>query len=624
MDFFRSQDVARRKTGWLVLYFVFAVIGVVGAVALVAAISVNVAADQKAALTPPVVLAAGGAALVVIFLGTAFKTAQLSSGGKVVAESLNGRPLNPSTTDPLERRLLNVVEEMAIASGVPTPPVYVMDDEKEINAFAAGFAPGDAVIGVTRGSMEQLTRDELQGVIAHEYSHILNGDMRLNLRLMGLVHGILVIALTGTFLLRMMGNTRISRSDGDSKKDGGNLAFAILILGVGLYIVGWIGVVFGRLIKAAVSRQREFLADASAVQFTRNPLGIAAALKRIGGYGGSKLQAPNAEVASHLYFGDGIGFWASSPFATHPPLPDRILRLDPSFKGQMIDDPPPTPPGIEEASTAGFAASPRPRRAISTEEAISAVGDVRPDHVTYAAKLVASFPEKLQEAAHDPFSARAVVLALLFSETKDGSTNWADKVDPKLAAEAERLFPATSALPPEQRLPLLELCFPALQQLSLDQRRAFRRDVDAAAGVDAKITLFEYTVQRTLLRRLLEEPKPIKSSVSKLSYVSSSAERLLGALAYLGSPDGPAFAFDVGAARLGIEVKLPDKDECDLRAVDVALEVLHGLTPGLKRRLLDACAACVGADGKITVKEAELFRAVADALDCPVPPLIAG
>lgn len=623
MDFFRSQDVARRKTGWLVLYFVLAVIGVVAAVVLVAVIAVNIASDQKAALTPPVVLAAGGAALVVIFLGTAFKTAQLSSGGKVVAESLNGRPLNSSTTDPLERRLLNVVEEMAIASGVPTPPVYVMDDETEINAFAAGFAPGDAVIGVTRGSMEQLTRDELQGVIAHEYSHILNGDMRLNLRLMGLVHGILVIALTGTFLLRIMGNTRISRSDGD-KKDGGNLAIAILILGVGLYIVGWIGVVFGRLIKAAVSRQREFLADASAVQFTRNPLGIAGALKRIGGYGGSKLKAPNAEVASHLYFGDGMGFWASSPFATHPPLPDRILRLDPSFKGQMIDDPPPTPPGIEEASTAGFAASPRPRRAISTEEAISSVGDVRPDHVNYAAKLVASLPEKLQEAAHDPFSSRAVVLALLFSETKDGSTNWADKVDAKLAGEAERLFPMTKELPLEQRLPLLELCFPALQQLSLDQRRAFRRDVDAAAGADAKITLFEYTVQRTLLRRLLEEPKPIKSSVSKLSYVSGSAERLLGALSYLGSPDGPAFAFDVGAARLGIDVKLPDKDECDLRAVDAALEVLHGLTPKLKRRLLDACAACVGADGKIAVKEAELFRAVADALDCPVPPLIAG
>jgi Zn-dependent protease with chaperone function/uncharacterized tellurite resistance protein B-like protein len=628
MDFFQSQDVARRKTGRLVLLFVLAVVGVVVTVGFVAAIAVKVAGDSSDDMILPVVLAAGCAALVIIFLGTAFKTAQLSAGGRVVAESLDGRLVNSSTIDPLERRLVNVVEEMSIASGVPTPPIYIMENEAEINAFAAGFAPGDAVVGVTRGTMEQLTRDELQGVIAHEFSHIFNGDMRLNLRLMGLVHGILIIALTGSFLLRILGNTRSSRSGSDSKKDGGGFVLALLILGVGLYVVGWIGVVFGRMIKAAVSRQREYLADASAVQFTRNPLGIAGALKRIGGYGGSKLKTPNAEVASHMYFGDGIGFLASSPFATHPPLADRILRLDPSFKGEMIDEPPAVPPGVEEANHPEFLTAPKKRTTpIRTEEAIASIGDPQREHMTYATSIIASIPQPLREAAQVPFSARAVVVALLFAENHEGRPaaidDWLSKADPKLAAEVSRLLPATLELPLEYRLPVLDLAFPALQQMSTEQRRAFKRDVDLIAAADQRITLFEYTVQRTLLRRLLDEPKPIAATVNRLHYVTGSVARLLGALAYEGDRRSPGFAFDVGASRLGQEITLPPPEECGLEAVDHALEVLHSLSPKRKRRLLDGLAACIGADGKITVSEAELFRAVADALDCPVPPLVA-
>jgi Zn-dependent protease with chaperone function len=630
MDFFRSQDLARRKTGWLVFYFVLAVIGVVLAVSVVAAIAVNVAGDQKPGLTVPVVAAAAGAALVVIFLGTTFKTAQLSSGGKVVAESLNGRALNPSTIDPLERRLLNVVEEMAIASGIPAPPVYVLDDEDDINAFAAGFAPGDAVIGVTRGTLEQLPRDELQGVVAHEFSHILNGDMRLNLRLMGLVHGILVIALAGSFLLRILGNSsRVSTSRSGNKKDGGGIALALLILGVGLYIIGWIGVVFGRMIKAAASRQREYLADASAVQFTRNPLGIAGALKRIGGYGGSQLKSPNAEVASHMYFGDGIGFAASSPFATHPPLSDRILRLDPSFKGEMIEGPPAVPPGIEEANHPELVTSSlRASTPVPTEHAVSSVGDPQRRHFAYAAEVLAAIPAALHHAANEPFSARAVVVALLFADhaedRQEAFVHWRENADSKLAEETRRLLPLLLDLPPELRLPVLEVSLPALRQMSIGQRKAFKRDVDLIVEFDQRITLFEYVVQRTLLRRLLGEPKMIPTNVNRMDFVSGSAARLLGALAYLGTPKGPKFAFDVGAARLRVAVSLPPAEECGLSDVDRALEVLHGLTPKLKRRLLDACAACIGADGTITVKEAELFRAVADSLDCPVPPLVAG
>jgi Zn-dependent protease with chaperone function len=630
MDFFRSQDVARQKSGWLFFYFLIAVVGVVGFVSFVCVIALRFAADTGTGMEPQIVIGAGLATLAIIALGTAYKTAQLAGGGRVVAESLGGRLVNTSTMDPLERRLLNVVDEMAIASGVPAPPVYIMDDEREINAFAAGYAPGDAVVGVTRGTLEQLPRDELQGVIAHEFSHILNGDMRLGIRLIGLIHGILIIALTGTFLLRIIGHTSHRSSSSSDKKGGGNIGLALLVLGVGLYIIGWIGVVFGRLIKAAHSRQREYLADSSAVQFTRNPLGIAGALKRIGGYGGSKLQAANAEVASHMYFGDGMGFFAASPFSTHPPLPDRILRLDPAFKGEMNDHVPDVPPGVIEANEQHHYVplAPKLQRSVPTEDAVSTIGDPQREHVAYADSLLDGFAPILNEAAHEPFSARALVAALLFAEghkeRAEGFDDWKSKAEAKLVAETERLLPATLQLPEAQRLPMLELCFPALQQMSQSQRQAFRKDMDRIVTADKRVTLFEYTVQRTLLRRLLDEPKPIRSSVDRFSFVTGSLSHLLGALAYQGDSTSAEFAFDVGVVRLGIELELPPQNECGLAAVDEALVVLHGLAPKLKRKLLDACAATVGADGKITIREAELFRAIADSLDCPVPPLVAG
>src|SRR5262249_2273093 len=192
------------------------------------------------------------------------------------------------------RKLLNVVEEMSIASGVPMPEVYLMPDEKGINAFAAGTAPDNAVIGVTEGCVRHLKRDELQGVIGHEFSHILNGDMRLNMRLIGVVFGLLCIMLVGRVMLDAFirgGSPRSSSARNANPPP-------IFLLAIGLIVIGWPGAFFGRLIQAAVSRQREFLADASAVQFTRNPLGLAGALKKIGGLAyGSRLDSAHAAEA---------------------------------------------------------------------------------------------------------------------------------------------------------------------------------------------------------------------------------------------------------------------------------------------------------------------------------------
>src|SRR3954470_11994807 len=356
-DFFQRQSDARRNTKWLVVMFALAVIGIVGTTMFATALATTVAQgqrtfqgrrlDRRSFPWQPTVMS-GVAALGLIAGGSLFKIAQLSGGGTVVAERLGGRRVYPNSTDSTERRLLNVVEEMALASGVPVPAVFLLSEEMGINAFAAGHTPSDCVIGVTRGCAQQLTRDQLQGVVAHEFSHILNGDMRLDLRLMGVLYGILLMGLTGRELLRW-GAFSGGRSS-DSRRD--NSGLYLLAIGLTFMVVGFLGMLFGNLIKAAVSRQREFLADASAVQFTRNPEGIAGALKRIGAaVFGSKLISPRAAEASHMYFAEGV----ASLFATHPPLDVRIRAIDPDWDGKY---PPALPTdavvGVESEGAEGF------------------------------------------------------------------------------------------------------------------------------------------------------------------------------------------------------------------------------------------------------------------------------
>ena len=329
MDFFANQDKARKQTKVLVIYFVIAVLCIIASV-YIASLLIFYGADarqQPPGAPPPelvlwdpqlflyVVLGT----LSVVITGSLYKTAALAKGGSAVAESLGGRLVDPNTTHPDERKLRNVIEEMAIAAGVPVPKIYVLDDEKGINAFAAGHTPDDAAIGVTRGCMTLLDRDELQGVIGHELSHVLNGDMRLNLRLMGVIFGILCLAVIGRVLM-------YSR--------GGRNRNPLMFLGLALIVIGAIGVFFGRLIQAALSRQREFLADASAVQFTRNPAGLSGALQKIGGVG-SQVASAHAGEASHMFFGNGMGKSFLGILATHPPLTERIRAIDPSWDGKF-------------------------------------------------------------------------------------------------------------------------------------------------------------------------------------------------------------------------------------------------------------------------------------------------
>jgi Zn-dependent protease with chaperone function len=630
-DFFERQDVARRNTKWLVVMFVLAVIGVVGTTFLVTAGAFGAMEGGEFPLEIPIAASVG--ALALIGGGSLYKVAQLAGGGTVVAERLGGRRVYPNTTDPTDRRLLNVVEEMALASGVPVPPVFLLTDEKGLNAFAAGFSPSDAVIGVTRGCAEQLSRDQLQGVIAHEFSHILNGDMRLNLRLIGVLHGILLMGLVGREVLRLAGRGGRRRS---RRGDG---AAYLLIIGLAFMVIGFVGLFFGNLIKAAVSRQREFLADASAVQFTRNPEGIAGALKRIGAaVFGSRLTSPRAEEASHMYFAQGI----SGLFATHPPLEDRIRRLDPQWDGKY---PPPLPAdtvaGIEaEEPAAGFIGAPtredvgeygRRVPAQLVEHAAEQVGNPTEIHQEYVRSLLAAVPPPILEAAHEPYGARALMYALLLDHDADIRAKQLRTLE-QLADEGVfdltlRLAKPMNQLDVRSRLPLVDMTLPALRALSLPQYQQFARCFEELVRADERIGLLEWALHQILMRHLRPQFEPVRPRQIRhygLQRLAGPCSVVLSALARA-SQHADEVAFNAAARHLpDVAVRLLPAEASGLDQLHDALRELAHTAPKLRARLVDACGAAICADAAVNVAEAELLRAICDMLDCPMPPLLPG
>lgn len=669
MNFFEHQDFARKRTGRLVYLFAAAVIAIVLTVYLLIATLLtfsgetkNKPIDYRKLWNPELFLGTLVAVGGVITLGSVYRSASLKSGGKNVAEMLGGRLLDPSTRDLQERRLLNVVEEMALASGMPVPPVYLMDNESGVNAFAAGYTPADAVIGVTRGTVESLTRDELQGVIAHEYSHILNGDMRLNIRLIGVLYGILLLSMIGYLVMRMIGSSSNSsrRSSSDDKKGGGAAAF--FLFGLGLYVIGYIGVFFGHLIKSAVSRQREYLADASAVQFTRNPDGIAGALKKIGALG-SRIRNEQAEQASHMFFGNGLKPSFLNMLSTHPPLIDRIQRIQPTFDGDFSKEKLVWPAAEEvsappekkkksaskgspfggvfgqamgaggvlagfDGGAAGGTATESGSRRLSATGAVKNIGEPSSKHFVFAATLLEQMPEDLTDALHDPIGATQVIYALLLladpTDDEPGLRLIASMIDQATAEEARRLVELVAPLGAPARLPMAQIAMSALRRLTPAQFDLFRKTAVAVIRSDRRVSMFEYCLQRLIMKHLGDffRPKPPKKVEYKsVDQIADQVAMLLSAAAYAGADD-PAHSYEAGKELLGTDFRQPlgTRESSGFAAVDTALDALARSSGNVKQAVLEACAATIGADGRMTIDEGELLRTIADALDCPMPP----
>ncbi|KJK01874.1 peptidase M48 Ste24p [Pseudomonas sp. 21] len=634
MNFFEHQDRARKQTGRLVLLLTVAVVCLVTITSFALGWLWRHLGEPALHLTsraslpdPELYLSVAAVIIGVVVLGALYKQVQLSAGGKVVAESLGGRLLNLSAGNADERRLLNVVEEMALASGSPVPPVYVLEDGS-INAFAAGLTPRDAVIGITRGAIEQLDRNELQGVIAHEFSHIHHGDMLLNTRLTALLHGMLLLGLIGGMLLRGWSETSTgirvsSRSSSNDKNGGGSVVLLVIGAGVVLYVLGYVGTFFGQLIKASVSRQREYLADASAVQFTRDPSTIAGALKKIGGNPlGALLSAPRAAEFSHMYFGDGVG---SSWFDTHPPLKDRIRRVDPGWDGRYPKFEPRLDVALMDKDAWTAAVTGQPYQPSAVEVAVAAVGAPTVAHLQEARSTLQRLDERLQRAAHDSEGAQALVYGLLLDSEPDLRTRQLEAIKQRLnlslALQLDLLEESLLQLDPGQRLPLLDLAMPALKQLDAKAFLALRENMALLIKLDGKVKLLEWTLLRIIERNL--RPGSGKIGNVALADLSEACATLLAFLARVGETSDlqteQAFADAWGGLPFAPR---PLPTAASLRDLETALKQLEQLRPLQKPQLLKALARCIEHDGHITAGEAELIRAVADILDCPMPPLL--
>jgi Zn-dependent protease with chaperone function len=635
MDFFERQEKAHRNTKWLVVYFCAGVAGLIAALYLCVAVIYTGAYSRhqyggdgsRAAVAlwdSRLFAAVALGTLAVIAIGSISKTIELSQGGSAVANMMGGQRVSPSTTDPHERQLLNVVEEMALASGVPVPPVYVMRQEQGVNAFAAGHSTSDAVVCVTAGCMNLLNRDELQGVIGHEFSHILNGDMRLNLRLMGVIFGIICLAVIGRILLQTRGG-----------RGGRN---PLPFLGLALLLIGWVGVFFGRLIQAAVSRQREFLADASSVQFTRNPAGIVGALKKIGGLAfGSRLQATHAHEASHMFFGNGIGHSLFGLLDTHPPLEDRIRAFEPAFDGKFppVSMPAPVQKPAPVPHPPPTAMPPIVPPIIAAQVLFPGGGTPTPAHLHYAVQLRNSFPPAVQAAAREPFGASALVYALLLSSEPQLQSSQMEFLSQNtsagIAREVTRLLPDASAVAARAKLPLVDLALPALSHLSPAQYDEFNAAAEHLIESDGQIDLFEYMLQKIVLRHLDAQFKGARKPIVQYyswSGLTDDCAVVLSSLARAGQaePDKIQAAFQQGAGPLSdaarAQLQLRPLDQCGLEQVDAALDRLAQAVPQIKKTVLNACAQTVAADGVIEEAEAELLRVIAEVLDCPLPPFV--
>jgi Zn-dependent protease with chaperone function len=645
MNFFEHQDQARRQTRTLVILFVLAVIAIL--------LSVNGAAAVIWSWTHPLRFDDSGALaartwpaglfvvctllpLALISGGTLYQMFMLRDGGEAVAKMAGGRQVELASREAHERRLLNVVEEMALASGVACPKVYVLDSEESINAFAAGYNPNEAVVAVTRGTLERLTRDELQGVVAHEFSHILNGDMRLNVKLIGVLFGIQMIAGMGQNLLYVGSRMWGSRSR-DEK--GPPIQLVVLAIGASLFVIGYIGIFFGRLIKAAVSRQREFLADASAVQFTRNPDSIGGALRKIGGFArdggpGSGISNPNAEQLSHLFLGAVRPRLLSGLYATHPPIDERLQRIygkdvtllaAPELSASEADQGS-APIG---ANVAGFAATGSDVGSAAATSAASQASTLAFGH--HAAPQQRLAPE-IAQALREPAGACALAWATLLGRDAERAAQMAllQADAPQQAALTVELADQLDRMPASARLPLLDLAMPALRQLSLAERAAFLQTVERLVAADSRVTLAEFVVQTVLTRRLAAtagRATPVR--FNDLAALSTDCAILLSLVAHVSAEAGTENALDVflrGAAQAP-QVRLT---AASLRApqaiafepVKSALDHTNQLAPLQKPFLIKMLLAAAMPGTSLSIELADLLRAICSALDAPIPPAV--
>lgn len=638
MQYFRHQVEARQLSRRLVLLFA---LGVVCVTVAISAVMLTLAAtlsnglfffrlpdlewlqQHPANVIATVVLVVGIMAVAVLL-----KRIELRDGGGAVARSLGGERISADSSDPLYRRLHNVVEEMAIASGTAVPEVYVLPRESGINAFAAGMTPASAAIAVTRGALELLTRDELQAVVAHEFSHIINNDIRLNFHLIAWLHGLMALSVIARGMLRFAPSNDRGRRGGLP---------AVWIAAFAVMVLGYVGLLFGRLMQAAVARRREMLADASAVQFTRNSEGLRGALLKIAASdAGGQLQEVNTDEVTHLLFFPPAQQW----FATHPPLKGRIAALGAAFDAAELArvrqrllahesipiEEMPAPMAASNAQPEIFQRNVQ----LSTSNLAAAVGQVGASQLQWARQLHDSLPEVVTMAASNSDAAIALLFSLTLSDVAHSRVQQVQtirtRLGAKIAAQVEAILPTTTLLSPVQRQPALFNILPQLRQLSADGRLRISSCLQEVVQINGPISVTHYALCKLAQSQLHDAFAGYsrqRRAVS-LAEVSDAAAQLLSVLVQHGHSDDQQarLAYERAMQHLALRRYRGYQRQLDWpHLLDLALMQLDRLAPMGKQWLIEAMSLAVTNDAQITVSEAELLRTFCACLHCPLPPL---
>jgi Zn-dependent protease with chaperone function/Arc/MetJ family transcription regulator len=647
--FFDHQQEARARSRRAVFGFILTVFLTVLAVSLIVAGVLGAfgefeagADDLIAAHRWDIIFGAAAVTLLIVLSASGVRQMQMQAGPEHVMRAMDGKRVDPQTTQPQERQLLNIVEEMAIASGVPVPDVYIVD-EPGINAFAVGLSTDRAAVGVTRGALNTFTRDEMQGVIAHEFSHILNGDMRLNTRLIAMLAGLFILAELGMLLFRIALHSGGGRRRRSSKDNGGG-ALVFLALGLAIWVCGSIGLLMGRILQSKMSREREYLADASAVQFTRNPDGIANALRKLGkGSTKARLQHEESLELAHMMFGSAKPASLTGLMATHPPLERRIRQILPGWDGSFLAATPAPPPPIPKSASKSQSAGPPPiprtaRRAVALsvlDAAMQSAGTgPTPESVAAAQAIHSALPENAREAARTPNGARALVYRLLLQpDAPDILASQLKAVEthelPEVTETLNALLQQSESIPDADRLPLLDLAVPTLRHLDPETKTTFKTTLEAVIRADGKVSLYEYAVSQ-VARRAIETEAEARTRAKQRIHIrdaETEVNLLLSVLAQVGAKDETEAeaAFDAARQILlghhgGITLALQPPEARTLKALNQACEKLSALYPAFQQRVMNAALAAVSNNGQINPDEFNAYRAAAAALNVPVPP----
>lgn len=648
MNFFEHQEKARKQSRWIIAAFIgvtLLIILVIDALVLLLMGSQGMLLTDQSGVpsfnifNPNVWLANSKMMIIsslivggVISISSLGKIVSLRSGGGKVAQNLGGMIVTADTKDPLRRRLYNVVEEIALASGVPVPEIYVMENEPGINAFAAGYSPADAAVAVTQGALEKLNRSELQGVIAHEFSHIFNGDMRINIKMMGVIFGIMVIAILGRKFL-VTSRYRVSSS---RNKNGGG----IIVIGLGLMVVGYIGLFFARWMKSSLSRQREYLADASAVQFTRDPSSISGALKKIAAYQHSSYLNVDGEEVSHMLFGSSA---KSLMFATHPPLVDRIQRLERGFKETDIGELAEKLRKQEQREhvQAEIAEKEQERKNnkklgggfFEVDTMVNNIGNPAIERIAAAAVLASSLSDGLSNAAHSLEWAPEVLFYCLLDQDKELREKQRLIVTKFMGDISEKkvsyLLNENGLVSSTQRLPLLDISFPSLKRRPVSELQKILHTVHELSIIDNRIDAFEYLLSRLISKYLHDSDIPNRTRLHGNGKLKNCIEELtlvVSAIAAHGQNSETSEglqkaqrAFRNGMESAGIKHKnLIFNNDWHIK-MDAALNALVKLTPADKQKVVVALARTVLDDQDIITAEQEMLRVICALINVPLP-----